>query len=461
MTYDITIIGAGPGGYVAAICAARLGAKVALIERDSLGGVCLNRGCIPTKAIIACAHALHAVKSAGEFGVTGIEGNPSIDMKAVQARKEMIVAKLRSGIESLIESAGVDLIRGNGMFRGKKILEVDGHRVDAKNFVIATGSSWMELPNLKADGKLIVTSDSALDWTEVPKRLLILGGGVIGCEFACAMNLFGSHVTIIEAMPSILPPVEQAVSRLLARSMKARGIEMMTSTTIERVETRGDSVTAHLSGGKTIEADRLLISIGRRPCSAGLGLESAGVDVDARGAIKIDARMKSSADGIFAIGDVTGGQMLAHVASAEGIYAVESILGHAEGDFDRRAVPSPIFTSPEIASVGLTSEELKKRGIEFKTGRFPYAASGKALCDGDAEGQAIVHADAKNGGVLGVHIYGGGATTMIAEAALAIEMGATASDMEKTIHSHPTLSEALAEAAADVYGRAVHKIGHR
>lgn len=457
MTYDITIIGAGPGGYVAAIRAAQLGAKVALVERDSLGGVCLNRGCIPTKAIIACADALHAVKSAGEFGVTGLGGNPSIDMMAVHARKDAIVAKLRSGIESLIKAAGVELVRGTAAFKGKKILEVDGQRVDTKNIIIATGSSWMELPNLKVDEKLIVTSDEALDWTEVPKSLLILGGGVIGCEFACAMNLFGSRVTIIEAMPSILPSVEQSVSRLLARSMKARGIEMMTSTTIERAQAKDDAVAAHLSDGKEMVADRLLISIGRRPYSIGLGLEASGVDVDPRGAVKIDARMKTSADGVFAIGDVTGGQMLAHVASAHGVYAAEVITGHADGGFDRRAVPSPIFTSPEISSVGLTSEELKKRGTPFKTGRFPYAASGKALCDGDAEGQAIVHADAKDGKVLGVHIYGVGATMIIAEAALAIELGATVPDIERTIHSHPTLSETLAEAAADVYGRAVHK----
>lgn len=457
MSYDITIIGAGPGGYVAAIRAAQLGAKVALIEREDLGGTCLNRGCIPTKAIIACAHSLHMVKSAGEFGVIGIDGNPSIDMKAVHDRKDSIVLKLRSGIESLIKAAGVELIRGSAAFKGKNSLEVDGQKIDAKDIIIATGSSWMKLPNLKVDRKRIVTSDEALDWTEVPRSLLILGGGVIGCEFACAMNMFGSRVTIVEATPSILPPVEQAVSRLLARSMKARGIEILTSTTIERAEAKGDVVVTYLSGGKEIEADRLLISIGRKPYSDGLGLETCGVDPDARGAIRVDGRMKTSADGLYAIGDVTGGLMLAHVASAEGIYAVETILGHAGKNFDRKAVPSPIFTSPEIASVGSTSEELGKRGIEFKTGRFPFAASGKALCDGDTEGQTIVHADAKSGKVLGVHIYGGGATSMIAEAALAIELGALASDIENTIHPHPTLSETLAETAADVYGRAVHK----
>lgn len=449
MTYDIAIIGAGPGGYVAALKAARLGMKAALIERGMVGGVCLNRGCIPTKALIASARALLAVESASEFGVGGISGKPFVDMKMVQLRKEKIVSDLRGGIERLLKGQDVDLIKGDAKFSGPKKIEVDGRGVDANSIIIATGSSWIELPNLKTDGSNIATSDDALEWTEIPKRLLIVGGGVIGCEFACMMSAFGSKVALVEAMPSILPTVEGAISRLLARSMKARGIDIHTGTTVEG-----------MSGAEMI-ADKILVAVGRRPSTLALGLEAAGIELDKRGFIRVDEKFQTTAAGVFAIGDAIGGKMLAHEASAEGIAAAMTIAGGEGQCPDMNVIPSPIFSIPEIASVGRTSEELKADGVDFRTGRFPYAATGKALCDGDTEGQAIVLADAKNEKILGVHIFGQGATTLIAEAVLAMRMGCTPKDIERTIHSHPTLSETLAEAAADVYGAAIHKTGRR
>ncbi|MFA4972030.1 MAG: dihydrolipoyl dehydrogenase [bacterium] len=457
--FDLAVIGAGPGGYVAAIRASQLGAKVLLVERGELGGVCLNRGCIPTKAMIASAHALRAVRRAAEFGVKISGEKASVDMTVVKARKDAIVEKLRAGIAQLLKSGGVTIVKGSAALSGDGKISIDGVTHEAKNILIASGSAWIELPGLQLDGRSIVTTDEALDWTEAPARLLIVGGGVIGCEFGCMMREFGSEVTIVEATPSILPPVEAAISRLLARSMKEQGISIMTSMTVNSAEAAGGSVKARLSGGEELEFDRVLMAVGRRPHTKGLGLESAGVALTERGAIKVDERFATSRKGVYAIGDAIGGMMLAHAASAQGIAAVENIFGK-RGIYDAATVPSPIFTSPEIGAVGLTAEELKRRGIEFKTGRFPYAASGKALCDGDAEGQAIVHTDAE-GKILGAHVIGRDATLLIPELALAMRKGMGAREVEETVHAHPTLSEVVAEAAADVFGMAIHKAGKR
>ncbi len=458
-SYDLAVIGAGPGGYVAAIKASQLGAKVLLIERGDVGGVCLNRGCIPTKSMIASAHALAAVRAAGEYGISVPAGPAAIDMRKVQQRKEAIVEKLRSGILQLIKGRGIEIAKGTASLAAKGSVNVDGVLHEAKNILIATGSTWMELPGIKIDGRLIVTTDEALSWDEVPARLLIVGGGVIGCEFACMMRDFGSKVTIVEATPSILPPVEGAISRLLARTMKAQGTDILTGTTVKSAQVEGNEVHALLSTGNELVVDKLLVAVGRRPLTAGLHLESCGVELTERGAIKVDKNFCTSVAGIYAIGDVIGQPMLAHAASAEGISAVEGIFGNGAKSevFDPEMVPSPIFTSPEIGCVGLTSEELKRRGSEFLTGRFPYAACGKALCDGDTDGQAIVHTDME-GKILGVHIIGRDATLLIPEAALAVRKGMTARELEETIHAHPTLSEIMAEAAADVYGMAIHKV---
>lgn len=453
--FDLAVIGAGPGGYVAAIRAAQLGAKVALVEGGEIGGVCLNRGCIPTKALIASAHALSAARRAGEFGIALPGGEPRVDMPAAVARKDRIVGQLKKGVASLLAANGVELIRGAASFTGPGAIAVDGAPLDARNVLIATGSSWMELPDIRLDGERIVTSDEALGWTAVPETLAIIGGGVVGCEFACMMRAFGAKVTIIEATPSILPPVERAISRLLVRSMKDQGIEILTDATVKRAEAEGEGVRYELATGEVRQADRMIVAVGRRARTADLNLEAAGVALTERGFIKVDGRFKTTGEGTFAIGDVIGQPMLAHAASAEGVAAVEGIFGGA-ADHDPSSCPSPIFTSPEIASVGRTSEDLEKNGVAFKTGRFPFAANGKALCDGEAQGQAIVHADG-SGKILGVHIFGRDATLLIAEAALALHRGFSARDLASAIHSHPTLSEAIAEAALDIAGSAIHK----
>ncbi len=457
MTYDIAIIGAGPGGYVAALRAASLGAKVALIEKDQLGGVCLNRGCIPTKSFIASAHALKGVLHAAELGVRLPEGEPSIDMRAVQARKTTIVENLRGGIEKLLKGRGVELLHGQAAFQEGGALAIDGNAIEAKHVLIATGSKWIELPGIPIDHERIVTSDAALDWTFIPEHLVIVGGGVIGCEFACMMQTFGAKVTIIEAMDSILPPVEGAISRLLARAMKGRGIDIRTKTTVDAAVASEGGVSVTLSGDETITASHVLVAVGRRPDVSALNVSAAGVEVTERGAIAVNERFQTSNEQILAIGDVIGGWMLAHAASHQGIAAMQTLFGHEEA-CTTNVVPSPIFTDPEIAGVGKTAEQLKSDGVDFRTGRFPYAASGKALCDGDPDGQAIVHI-AADGKLLGVHLIGREATTMIAEAALAVSKGMRVRDIEETIHSHPTLPEVLAEAAADAEGRAVHKLG--
>ena len=455
--FDLAIIGAGPGGYVAAIRASQLGAKVALVEKKELGGVCLNCGCIPTKALIASAHRLHAARSSADFGVDVAEGSVSFDMRKVAARKDAIVAKLRDGIASLIKGRGVDFIKGAASFSGPDKIAVDGSDIGAKKILIATGSTWIDLKNLPTDGSSIVTSDEALSWTEVPKSVVIVGGGVIGCEFACMLRAFGAEVTVVEATPSILPPVEKAVSRLLARSMKGMGINLLTGTTVESARAEGGAVVYRLSGGEERRAAKMMVAVGRRPLTANLNLEAAGVALTERGFVKVDSKFETTAKGVYAIGDVVGQPMLAHAASAEGIAAVEGIFGEGGGGYDPAICPSPIFTTPEIGAVGKTSEELTAAGVEFTTGRFPYAACGKALCDGEPDGQAIVHAD-PSGRILGVHIVGCEAATMVAEAALAMRRGLTVKEVAETVHAHPTLSEVFAEACEDAMGLAIHKM---
>lgn len=479
MEFDIAVIGAGPGGYVAALRAARLGAKVALIENDNVGGTCLNWGCIPTKALAASAHALnmesrahefgiviaseakqsrnnHGIASSPEFILSEVEGAPRNDIfKKAQERKNRIVEELRKGIGQLVRGAQIELLKGEASFVDKARVAVNGQPLEAKKIIIATGSTWAELPNIKTDGKHIVTSNEALNWNSVPKSLLIIGGGAIGCEFAGIFFEFGSRITIVEAMPSILPPVEQGISRLLAKSFKDRGIEIFTQTMVQSAEIKGDKVNVRLSNGEEKTVDCVLVAVGRKPDTKKLVLEKSGVTLNERGAIPVNEKFETNVQGVYAIGDVTGKIMLAHAASAEAVSCVEQMSGKG-GPVDYHAVPSPIFTSPEVAGVGFVSQELDKMKMPYKTGRFSYAASGKARCDGESEGMAVVHAD-ENGTILGAHFYGKDATLLVAEATLAIRHRLTAHQVGATIHAHPTLSEVFAEAALDAVGEAVHK----
>lgn len=438
MGYDLTIIGAGPGGYVAALRASRLGAKVALIEKDEVGGTCLNWGCIPTKALAASAHAA------------------APQLKQAGSRKDQVVTELRAGVAQLLKAAGVELIKGSAAFVAPDKIAVNGSAIDAKRVMIATGSSWWVPPGLTLDGRYIVSSNEVLSWTEAPQRLLIVGGGVIGCEFASIFHAFGSKITIVEATPSILPPVERSISRLLAKSFKDRGIEILTDTTVANSSVAGNAVNVRTSKGEERTFDRVLVCVGRRPDVSTLGMDTTKIEMTERGAIKVNNGFETSVPNVYAIGDVIGGAMLAHVASAEGVSCVEQIFGKGE-PVDYSAVPSPIFTTPEIASVGMTAEELTAEKIAFKTGRFPYLASGKARCDGETEGMAVVHVDEK-GVILGAHFFGKDATILVAEATLAVKHRLTAHDVGATIHAHPTLSEIFAEAALDALGEAVHKV---
>nr|HPM42001.1 FAD-dependent oxidoreductase [bacterium] len=403
---------------------------------------------------------LHAARSSADFGVEVAESSVSFDMRRVAARKDAIVSKLRDGIASLVKGRGIDFIKGAAAFSGPGKISVDGSELSAKRVLIATGSTWIELKNLPTDGISIVTSDEALSWTEVPRSVVIVGGGVIGCEFACMLRAFGAEVTVVEATPSILPPVERAVSRLLARSMKGEGISLVAGTTVESAKVEGGEVLYRLSGGEERRAAKMMVAVGRRPLTAGLNLEAAGVALTERGFVKVDSNFKTTAEDVYAIGDVVGQPMLAHAASAEGIAAVEGMFGDGGGGYDPSLCPSPIFTTPEIGAVGKTQEELTAAGVEFKTGRFSYAACGKALCDGESDGQAVVHADPA-GRILGVHIVGREAATMIAEAALAMRRGLTVKEVAETVHAHPTLSEIFAEACEDAMGLAIHKAASR
>ncbi|MEE9542308.1 MAG: dihydrolipoyl dehydrogenase [Thermodesulfobacteriota bacterium] len=460
--FDLVIIGGGPGGYVAAIRGAQLGAKVALIEKRKLGGTCLNWGCIPTKALYHSAKALTMVKNSETFGVTTNE--VGFDLAKAVARKDGIVEKLVGGVGQLLKGNGVELINGAGIIENPGQIIVKRHdeteEIKTKNIIVATGSEPALIPAFNIDRKNILTSTEMLDLKEVPESLLIIGGGVMGSEFATIFAKFGSRVTIVELLDTILSTEDKQVVRTVAKSFKALGIEVKTGVTVESVEAGdfdGGHVKTLIAGGEEIITEKALVSIGRSFNSTGLGLEDIGVELD-RGAIKVDERMETNVKGVYAIGDVVGGMLLAHVASAEGGIAVENAVGSGKASMDYSVIPAGIFTDPEIASVGLREKEAKERGIEVSVGRFPYAASGKALGMGTEEGFAQVVIDPGTQKVLGASIVGAHATDLIGELALAMKTGATTEDIAETIHAHPTLPEIVQEAVEDAVGKAVHKI---
>lgn len=455
--FDLVIIGAGPGGYTAAIRASQLGKKIALIERADVGGVCLNRGCIPTKALVASANLMKTCEGAGIFGVK-LDGKPRMDFAAAQERKGLVVQKLRKGVEQLLKGFGVELIRGHARFTSSNVINVEGKSIAAQNTIIATGSKWVELPNLPVDGTSVLSSDDVLSWSELPSSLIIVGGGYIGCEFASLLNHMGVKITIVEAMDHILPALEKQLSKMLAREYKKRGIEVITGTMVEQLRNEGDHVEVTLTDGNFVRAEKLFVAVGRKPSADDLDAAKAGIELGKRGEIEVDHNFETKSKSVYAIGDVNGGVMLAHVASEQAIHCVDTMFDLKPGKL--AFVPACIFSEPEIGYVGATSDELTEKGIEFNTGRFLIAALGKALVDGSPEGQVIVHAD-KEDRLLGVHVIGRGAVDIIAEATLALTQGLTTKQLAETIHAHPTYSEALLEAARDVDGCAIHKIGRR
>lgn len=456
----LIVLGAGPGGYVAAIKAAQLGAKVTIIEDTEVGGTCLNRGCIPTKALIASAEAIDKIKRAEEYGIE-IKGEISCNLSKIIERKNKVVAIQVKGIRSLFKSWGIKLLEGRGKIKDVNKIDValkDGSNKTAEgdNIIIATGSRPARISLFPFDGKDIITSDEALNITEIPKSILIVGAGVIGCEFAFILKELGAEVTIVEMLSHAVATEDEEISEILERELKKRKIRLILNTKIEKIGRGSDGgLTAFLSDGKQIKTEKVLVSIGRALNTENIGLEELGIKKGKKGEIEVNSRMETNVKGIYAIGDVVGGIMLAHVASTEGIVAAENIMGHSR-EMDYNIVPAGIFTMPEIGSVGLREKQANEKGIDIKIGRFQFRGLGKAHAMGEIAGMAKIIADAKTDRVLGLHIIGAHAADLVHEGAVAMKLGAKAKDIAATIHAHPTLSEAIMEASEDLHKMAIH-----
>ena len=467
-SFDVVVIGAGTGGYVAAIRASQLGKTVAVVEKQSaLGGTCLIWGCIPTKALLEHAHALKVIQQASEWGVTIPSGTPAINMTQVHARKDKIVDGLTKGIAFLFKKSKITWIKGTARLAGPgkvEVFEGDTQTLEAKEIVIATGSSPRSVPAVTIDHSRIITSDEAIHLKEVPKSLVIMGSGAVGVEFASIYRRFGSEVTIIELVNRLVPVEDEAVSTELEKSFKKQGITVLTGTKVTKATSTPNGVTieAQTSDGKTqtISADVLLVATGRGPVTTGLGAEEAGIKME-RGYIKVDELYRTSVPGVSAIGDVitlaTGVHpQLAHVSSMEGIITAERIAGKAVQPINYDHVPGCTYCDPEIGSVGLTEARARERGYDVRIGTFPFGVLGRARMAGELEGFVKIVADRKYDEVLGVHMIGPRSTELVAEAVLALRLECTVEELIKTIHAHPTFSEAVGEAAHAAHGAAIH-----
>lgn len=460
--FDLIVIGGGPGGYVGAIRGAQMGAKVALIEKESLGGTCLNRGCIPTKALYYSAKTMKAAQKAADFGVT--VGDVGFDLSKAISRKDEVVEKLVGGVTQLLKANGVEVINGTGSLEGNGKVKVDtGEGTDViagKNIIIATGSEPALIPAFSIDHENVITSTEALNLKTLPKSMLVIGAGVMGCEFATIFARFGTNVTVVELLPAILSTEDKSIVRVVEKSMKAMGVEIHKEVMVDSVEVLGGGgVKTTLKDGTEFITEKVLVSIGRSFNSEGIGLDKAGVEVE-RGCITVNDKMETSAKGVYAIGDVTGGMLLAHVASVEAEVAVKNALGKS-ATMDYSVIPAGIFTDPEIASVGLKEKDAKEKGIDINVGRFPYLASGKALTMGETDGSVQIITEPGSGKVLGASIVGAHATDLIGEIAVVMRAGLGAKDIMETVHAHPTLPEIVLEAAEDTVGLAVHKVGRK
>src|SRR4030081_2446499 len=458
-SFDIVVIGGGPGGYVAALRAAQLGAKTAIVEKDRFGGTCLVRGCIPTKALLQSSELYSLAKGGAPFGVTA--DHLGFDWPAAQKRKSGVVDQLVKGVEGLLKAGGVTTVRGAACLAGKGVVDVSGDRLQAKDIIIATGSAVARIPLKGAEHT--IDSDQILELKEIPAKLAVIGGGVVGMEFAAMFAALGSKVTVLEMLPQVLPMVDADLGAVYTKHLAGLGGEVHTDAKVEEVaKGKGGLQVRFSSGGEggSVDADQVLLAVGRAPYTEGLGAEKAGVKLE-RGRVVVDDHLRTSAQGIWAIGDVIGGIMLAHVASFEGVCAVEDIAGHGRRTPDYHAAPNCVYTEPEIAHVGLGEKEAREKGLEVKIGKFPFAASGRALTLGQSEGFVKVIADAGSGKLLGAHIIGPRATDLIAEATLAIQNGLTMEQLDLTIHAHPTLPESLMEAALAAQGRAIHIANRR
>jgi len=460
--YDIVIIGSGPGGYVAGIRAGQLGLKVAVVEKDPfLGGTCLHRGCIPTKSLLQNADVWTKIQKAKDFGIT--VGDVSINWSEVQKRKQDVVDKQAKGVEFLFKKNKVDRITGFGKVIDRNTVDVladDGvKRLSTKNILLAMGSVPKDLPHIKADGKRILNSDHILVIDRIPESMLVIGAGAVGCEFASIFARFGTKTTIVEVMPQLLPIEDEEISKEFTRIFKKKGINVFTDSKVlscEITESGVKSVVEVKGKQQTIESEIVLSATGRGPVTANCGLENTKVEIDKRGFVQVDGYMRTAEPGLYAIGDIVPTPALAHCASAEGILAAEHIAGKDVRPINYDHVPNATYTDPEVASVGLTEKKAKERGYDVKVGKFPFTANGKAKIIGDAGGLVKLVTDAKYDELLGVHIVGPKATELIAEACTALELEATSESIARTIHAHPTLSEAMMEAAEDVAGHAIH-----
>ena len=459
--FDVIVIGSGPGGYVAAIRAAQLGLKTACVEsREALGGTCLNVGCIPSKALLH-ASELFEEASAGALAKFGVKlGQVELDLDAMHGEKAKAVKELTGGIAFLFKKNKVEWLKGHAAFTAQNTIDVAGKSYTAKNIVIATGSSVTPLPGVEIDNEVVIDSTGALALSKVPKHMVVIGGGVIGLELGSVWRRLGAKVTVVEFLDEILPGMDGEVRKEARKIFKKQGFDIRTSTKVTKAERKGAGVTVTLepaAGGtaETVEADVVLVSIGRRPNTEGLGLDKAGVELNKRGQIEVDHDFGTQVPGIWAIGDVTPGPMLAHKAEDEGIAVAENIAGQT-GIVNHEVIPSVVYTHPEIAAVGKTQDELEEAGVAVKVGKFPFMANSRAKTNRDTDGFVKVIADAKTDRVLGVHIVGSLAGTMIAQAAQAMEFGATSEDIAYTCHAHPTHSEAIKEAAMAVTGLPIH-----
>lgn len=447
--YDLAIIGGGPGGYVCAVRAAQLGAKVVIFEKESLGGVCLNRGCIPTKALVRNAEAWQDVLNADEMGIS--LSNPTFDWSKILKRKDKVVHTLVSGVEGLLKKNKVDIVTSEASLAAGNMITAAGKTYSAANIVLATGTKPLEIP-FDNDGSVkVYNSAELLAIDKLPESIVIVGGGVIGVEMASIYAAFGVKVTVVEMLDSIIAMADTEVAELLSSELKKAGVEIMTSSGFNGVK-GGKAV---LSDGSTVAAEAVLIAVGRKPVTAGLGTDT-GVKLSAKGFIETDDNLKTSADGIYAIGDITGRWQLAHVASAQGIQVAEMLFGGKDAKVNYNAVPSCIFTRPEIAWAGMTEAEAKAKGLPVKVGKFPFKAIGKALAAGETEGFVKVIADERWDEILGVHIIGPHASDLVAEAGAAIALESTAEELASAVHAHPTLAEAVMEACEAVHGKAIH-----
>ena len=467
--YDVVVIGSGTGGYVAAIRAAQLGLRVAVVEREPvLGGTCLNWGCIPTKALLEHAHALKVAQNWKEWGLTLGEAAIGIDMAQVHARKDKIVKGLTGGVELLFKKNKIDWIKGNGRLAGKSAVEItEGQKqtlAARKEIIVATGSQPRSVPGVEIDRKRIITSDEAVNLKEIPKSIAIMGSGAVGVEFGSIFRRFGSEVTILELLPRIVPVEDESISAELERSFRKQGIKVLTGTrvTSARPSQNGVDMEAQTPDGKTVKinAEYLLVATGRGPVTSGLGAEDAGLRLE-RGYVHVGRDFRTSVPAVSAIGDVItfdqpGHQQLAHLSSAEGIVLAERIAGKEHGQINYDQVPACTYCDPEIGSVGLTEAEAKNRGYEVKTGSFKFGILGRARIAGETEGFVKIVFDQKYDEILGIHMIGSRSTELVAEATLAIRLECTVEELLRTIHAHPTMSEAVGEAAHAAHGAPIH-----